>query len=341
MKMNFWMVLTVAVSGSLFAQTDSSLSSTASTATAAAETSGNLAPGPATVTGDNVNVRGQATLRSEVVTRFNKGDTVTVLETITHDKPRKGEPAEWARIAFPTNGHVWVHTMFVDSTNKIVLPKTLNLRAGPGENFSVVGTLQRGDAVNEIVTRGNWMEISPPPDTYAFIAAQYLQQEAMPAPTEPTPAAAATVAEAAPPAPAEPEPAPAIETPVPEQPTVAAPAEPTPGPSEPAAPVAVPAPVPEPAAPAPATAVAEEPPPKRIVQREGIVRPTWSIQAPTPFALVSPDTGETIDYLYTTSTNLNLRRYRGLRIIVTGEEGLDARWKNTPVITIQRIHVVE
>jgi len=119
---------------------------------------------------------------------------------------------------------------------------------------------------------------------------------------------------------------------VPQQPAVAAPAEP-------AAPTAATAPTPEPAVPAPA--VTEQPPPKRIVQREGIVRPTWSIQAPTPFALVSLDTGETINYLYTTSTNLNLKRYKGLRIIVTGEEGLDARWRNTPVITIQRIHVVE
>ena len=85
----------------------------------------------------------------------------------------------------------------------------------------------------------------------------------------------------------------------------------------------------------------EETPPQRIVQHEGIVRSTWSIQAPTPYALVSPDTGETINYLYTTSTNLNLKRYKGLKIIVTGEEGLDPRWRNTPVITIQKIHVVE
>jgi hypothetical protein len=85
----------------------------------------------------------------------------------------------------------------------------------------------------------------------------------------------------------------------------------------------------------------EEPPPKRIVQREGWVRGTFSIQAPTPFELVSPDTGRTINYLYTTSAQLDLRRYKGMRIIVSGEEGLDERWLNTPVITIQSIHVVQ
>ena len=84
--------------------------------------------------------------------------------------------------------------------------------------------------------------------------------------------------------------------------------------------------------------VVQEPPPKRIVQREGVVRGVSSIQAPTHFELFSPETGRSIDYLYTTSPLLDLRKYKGLRIVVTGEEGLDERWGNTPVITIESIH---
>jgi hypothetical protein len=83
----------------------------------------------------------------------------------------------------------------------------------------------------------------------------------------------------------------------------------------------------------------QPPPPPRIVQREGIVRGSFSIQAPTHFELISPDNYRTMDYLYTTNGDLN--RYKGMRIIVTGEEGLDERWKNTPVITIQDIKVLE
>jgi hypothetical protein len=30
-----------------------------------------------------------------------------------------------------------------------------------------------------------------------------------------------------------------------------------------------------------------------------------------------------------------------MRIVVTGEEGLDERWRNTPVLTIQKIVVLE
>jgi len=299
-----------------------------SPAAVAAAAAVKVAPGPAVIAASNVNVRAQAALAGEVVTKLTKGDTVTVLEEITLEKPKADEPAKWAKISFPTNGHVWANASFIDATNKTVLSKKLNLRAGPGENFSVIGLLQKGDVVKEIITKGDWTEIEAPASAYAFIAAQYLKQEAPAVPAEPAPVPP-IMAEAAPAAPPQ-------ETPVPAQPVLApAPAEPAP-----AAPVETPAVTSAPT-PAPTEPAKEEPPPVRIVQHEGIVRSTWSIQAPTPYSLVSPVTGETINYLYTTSTNLNLKRYKGLKIIVTGEEGLDQRWGNTPVITIQKIHVVE
>jgi hypothetical protein len=89
------------------------------------------------------------------------------------------------------------------------------------------------------------------------------------------------------------------------------------------------------------TGAGGEPTPPRIVSHEGVVRTTMNIQSPTKYVLVDPASGKLVNYLYTTSTNLNLREYKGRRIIVTGEEGLDKRWENTPVITIERIRVLE
>lgn len=282
-----------------------------------------LVPGPATVEANHVNVRGQAKLKSEVVTRLSKGDIVTVIEEITRNNSGPDEPSAWAKIYLPTNAHVWVNTAYIDTTNKTVLPRRLNLRGGPGENYSVLGRLMRGDAVTEKGTKGDWTEIEAPTNAYAFVAAQYLKQE--------TPAAP-SVAESQPSA-----------TPVAEAPAIAAaPTEPpptTPAPENPAATNAVAETAPD--TNAPPAAPVEEPPPKRIVDREGLVRGTFSVQAPTHFELVSPDNGRTIDYLYTSSPNLDLRRYKGLRIIVTGEESLEERWGNTPVITIQKIQVLE
>lgn len=290
-----------------------------------------LVPGPAVVEAHNVNVRAQAKLKSEIVSRLTNGQPVTVIEEVTHNNSAADEPSAWAKIALPPGAHVWVNTAYLDPTNKTVLPKKLNLRSGPAERFSIIGTLQRGDSTREVGTKGDWSEIEAPANAFAFVAAQYLKQEP-----------AGTLA-SAPPQPATPNEPPATSSTVNEPPPIAAPpteppTTPTPTPTESVTNAAIEvASTPT----EPTTPPADEPPPKRVVQREGFVRGTTSIQAPTRFALISPDNGRTIDYLYTTSPNLDLRRYKGLRIIVSGEEGLDERWGNTPVITIQKIQVLE
>ena len=83
------------------------------------------------------------------------------------------------------------------------------------------------------------------------------------------------------------------------------------------------------------------PPSPRIVSHEGVVGSAGSVIAPTAYELYDPATRKEINYLYTTSTNLDISRYNGMRIIVTGEEGLAERWTNTPVLTIHRIEVLE
>ena len=120
-----------------------------------------LVPGPAEATA-NVNARGQAGLRGEVVAHLKKGETVTVLGQINLDKHKTGEPAQWAKIALPSSTHAWVKASDIDSTSKTVLPKKLNLRAGPGENFSVLGVIERGTAVTPVTTKNEWMQIDPP-----------------------------------------------------------------------------------------------------------------------------------------------------------------------------------
>jgi uncharacterized protein YgiM (DUF1202 family) len=299
-----------------------------------------LVAGPAVVSANHVNVRGRARINSEVITRMTNGEPVMVLEEITLKNSGPEEPSAWAKIVLPEKAHAWVKSSYLDA-DKSVKPQKLNLRGGPGENYSVLGVLRKGEVVKEISTKGDWSEIEATTNAYAFMAAQYLKQEPATAPTVP----ATSIASAAPTATAVPPPTP---TPVSETAPVASPAAEAPVLAANATP-APPAPIPAPAAtneltsisPAATNVVSEEPPIARIVEREGYVRGTFSIQAPTRFELVSEDTHKTINYLYTTSTNLDLSRYKGLHIIVTGEESLDDRWKNTPVITIQRIQVLD
>jgi SH3-like domain-containing protein len=269
-----------------------------------------------------VNVRGRAGLVGEIIARLTNGEPVMVIEEVRLRNSRPDEPSAWARIALPETAKVWVHASFIDATNMTVIPRRLNLRGGPGENYSVLGTLERGAAVAELQRQGEWIEIRPPDTAYAFVAAPYLKQESL--------VAAHAAPDAVQP---EPEPAPVETTPVAEAPALAGTVTETP--SDPGVGVLEQPVTPE----MPVEEV--EPPQPRIVEREGIVRGVASIQAPTRYELMSPDTHRTINYLYTSAPGLDLSRYKGLRIIVTGEESLDERWRNTPIITIQRIQVLE
>jgi SH3-like domain-containing protein len=279
---------------------------------------------PAEAKQNNVNVRGQANINSEVVARLKKGETVTVLEEVTLKQPKTDEPAKWAKITLPPTAHVWVNHTFLDA-NKAVVPAKLNLRSGAGENYSVIGLLHKGDTVKEVGTKGDWTEIEAPAGAYAFVAAHLLTHKDAAAPVPP--------------------PTPVIPTPVPTPAIVENPQPIAPAPTDvPVASTPTPAPVPpiNPApVPAPLPPEEETPAAPRIVQREGIVGGTVSIQAPSHYQLESLDNGKVIDYLYTTSTNVVLGRYKGMTVLVSGEEGLDERWPNTPVITIQKIQVVQ
>jgi uncharacterized protein YgiM (DUF1202 family) len=294
------------------------------------EAAATLQPGAAEIVVNHVNVRGQAGLKGEVITHVQKGDIVNVISQITLDKHKADEPAQWAKISLPTNVTVWVNSKFIDATTKTVTPKKLNLRGGPGENYSVVGVVEKGAAITESGTKGDWTKIEAPSTSYAFIAAMYLKQVSSgnvpvnPPPSSETPAPTpTTVAEV---------------TPIIAQPptTIAAGNE---------IPVTTPPPVVQPQIIIQTNIIVVTdtnvpPPPPRIVTHEGKVRSSVSIVAPTYFELFDPANGTAINYLFSNTTNLNLARYNGLTISVTGEEGLDERWQKTPVLTVQKIIVL-
>lgn len=345
MKKNGWMILSVALLAvSLVARADGQLDAASAkpaaekpakkekaakkskakpethAAAAPAEKPVILVPGAATIAGKNINVRGKASFTGEVVTKLQNGDAVTVIEQVILSKPKASEPSQWAKIVYPASAHVWVHNSYLNA-DKTVKPKKLNVRTGAGENYSVVGTIAQGTAVKEISTKGNWTEIEAPAEAFAFVAASYIHQDANSAtvppvvsvqPPEPTSAAVTS------------EPIVAANT------TDTAITNPA---VEPNIPVVASANVPPP--------VVEEVWVPRTVSHEGIVKPTISIQAPTKFGLHAVDTGKLINYLYSPTAQLEMSRYEGRHIIVSGQEGLDERWVNTPVLTIQKIYVVK
>ena len=296
-------------------------------AKAAAKSEPVLHPEPGAAKQNNVNVRGQATMNSEIVAHLKKGEPVTILEEVTIKKPKQDEPARWFRIALPPEVQVWVHSSFVDTNTATVKASKLNLRGGPGENFSVVGRLEKGAAVKPMDAKGEWLKIATPTNAFGFVAAHLLER---------TPGATLT----APPVEIVSAPPTTVNVPTNTAPVVAespvvplvAPVTPPVTPTPPITP-----PVVEPVTP-PADLPIEKV--RKVVNREGILRGSFSIQAPTYFELRSLDTGKTIDYVFSPSTNLVLKEFKGLHVIVTGEEVLDERWQHTPVIVVDALQAV-
>lgn len=314
---------------------------------------------------NGVNIRGRTSVNSELVTRLKKDDKVKVLDEINLKNPKADEPSKWLKVSLPSSAGVWVNTSFIDANSKAVVPNRLNLRGGPSENYPVVGRVNKGTIVKPLETKGEWTKIEAPEEAFGYVAAHLMTKE--PAAPPPTIAAAET-----PKPPVVPPPAPPVETTVPPvTPPAPIPAEPVkPGPEVAVAPPApiVPPPItapPPPITPPPTTsettppAVAVNPPPtvpdlpstlteepaedpnaKRIVTREGIVRRSVSIQAPSYFVLENLN-GKPIDYLHNSSTNVSLKNFFGKHIIVTGEELLDERWPNMPVISVETLEQIE
>ncbi len=315
----------------------------------------------AVVKGKTVNVRGQASLVGEVITQLKAGEKVILLEEIPVQKPGPGEPSKWARIQLPDNTPVWVAAGFLDPTSKTVKSKRLNVRAGPGENYSVLGHLEKGAAVKEIRTVNGWLEIEAPPGAYAFVAADLIEKlgpgpssnsktnsvppavvstnAPPPALTTNAPSVVATTTKVPPPVVAQETNSPPAIEPLKNEETVSSPQTNAP------VPAVVSTNAPSAGETGAAVQRAEQtlhditnpPQPKRIVRREGIVRSTASIQAPTYFELISPETRRTMDYLHITTPGLNLKDYKGRMITVTGEEGIDRRWPSTPVLEVQQL----
>jgi uncharacterized protein YraI len=111
------------------------------------------------------------------------------VEEITLGHVHPNEPEQWSRIVMPASAAVWVAANCIDLDSKTVRVRKVNVRGGPGENYSIVGRLARGTPVNEIREKEGWLQIEMPANVSAFVASEYLQK--LPAATPAPPAAVA------------------------------------------------------------------------------------------------------------------------------------------------------
>ncbi|MDR0839998.1 MAG: SH3 domain-containing protein [Christensenellaceae bacterium] len=125
-----------------------------------------------------VNIRSGASTKYNIVGGLNRGDSVTAV----------GTSGSWTKILLSNNSYGFVFTKYLqsayigggssggtNSTGSYTMYATtnVNLRSGPGNDYSVIGSLTKGQAVTATGTNGNWTQIRFG-SSYAYVYTSYL-----------------------------------------------------------------------------------------------------------------------------------------------------------------------
>jgi len=274
----------------------------------------------ATIAGDRVNLRARPTLQAEVVGQVNDGDRIVV----------RSFSNEWVEVAPPAGIEFCVHRDFVKD-GRVQVSK-LQVRAGPGINYSKVGMMVKGDAVKVIGEFGEWLKIAPPPGCSLWVTRSMVK---LPEPKPVVAAKPAVVAAATS----------AVVVAAGPKPVAVPPSVPpaVPAPVRPAVPAPV-APPPAVASVAPAAAVAYTPDDLRlapvdnqgaVVMREGRVRTTVLVLGrPSRYHLVDEAGGETVCYLR--GNDAQLRTFVDRRLRIRGRQ-FWVQGNRHPVVVVDQI----
>ena len=318
------------------------------------------------VNGTRVSARGRATIFSELVFQFQKGEALNILEEITLDNPKAGEPRRWYRVQVPIDAGLWVHGDFLHPATTIqglnaqnqpiklnvasIKANVLNVRGGTGEEFPILSKLPRdAQVVLTGASKGKWREVLAPENASVYVAAQFITRQKITSGVVEVPQPAV--------------PAPAVIPPATNPALPVQPAQPTtnvtpkqikdnssakkpdlPAASKPTAPTSTPEVKPvqttkvNPVLPTPAATKPSGNTPARIVHREGIIRRTLDIQSPSGYVLEHLDSGKKINYLVLDEgAPLKLKWFLGEKVSVSGEEAMDVRKSKTPVLLVNTL----
>jgi len=115
------------------------------------------------VTGDNVSIRPVPSTDCKVLDRAMFGQEFLYID----------QTNDWVAVQAPSNLNFWVFGEYVE--NSVVLPKKLNVRAGPSQNYRVVTILLREEELDVRGEFNGWLKIAPPKGSRVWISADYTE----------------------------------------------------------------------------------------------------------------------------------------------------------------------
>lgn len=119
------------------------------------------------ITEDNINVRAGQNVNFEKLCVLKKGQQITVVD----------KNYTWYKVALPPEAKCFISKDYIKiyrERSGVVTGNRVNLRAGPGANFTALGQLTKDDVVEIVKDTNGWYQIKPASGTFGWVAEQFL-----------------------------------------------------------------------------------------------------------------------------------------------------------------------
>lgn len=123
----------------------------------------------AEVNADNINIRTDATVNSEIICKVNKGQTIEVTK----------EFYDWYKIRLPKNAWAYIKKIFVtliDDKSARVLKDRVNVRLRPNESSPILGRVNNNEIINLVEDKGEWYRIEPVNNSFGWIHKRFVSK---------------------------------------------------------------------------------------------------------------------------------------------------------------------
>ncbi|MFH1459604.1 MAG: SH3 domain-containing protein [Candidatus Omnitrophota bacterium] len=122
------------------------------------------------ITADSVNLRSGPGLNFEILRKVDCGDLVLVVD----------KELAWVKLKLPRNCNSYVHKEYITALNDISGQTTsdrVNVRAGCGTEFNVIGQLNKQDPFEIVDFDGDWVKIYPYTNCFAWVHEDFVKMQ--------------------------------------------------------------------------------------------------------------------------------------------------------------------
>lgn len=121
------------------------------------------------VNADNINIRSDSTVNSEVICKINKSDRIEVIQ----------ELYDWYKIKLPKNAPAFIKknlVIIVDNKTAKVASKRVNIRLRPNESSPIIGMVEQGELISVLKDEGQWYKIKPVDHNFGWIHKKFVSK---------------------------------------------------------------------------------------------------------------------------------------------------------------------